>query len=246
MGNQQHLNYQHINHHMLHVGIMESLELEFSFNGTFLTKIDGLRAISVTGIQTVKLYKDALNWNGFIVDALNFIPHDFTQGSFTLHNVTIGKSFHWEQQENQTFQGCLRLQTNDNRILAINIINVEQYLESVISSEMKSTSSIELLKAHAVISRSWVYSQILRREMMGAGQHNLTQDNEGLSWQDQSDHTLFDVCADDHCQRYQGISKGITPEVHQAVSDTYRQVLTYQDVLCDTRFSKCCGGISER
>ena len=171
--------------------------------------------------------------------------------SFSLEDVTIGVNFHWERKETQTFQGMLHLVVEEDKICAINELPVEQYLASVISSEMSATSSLELLKAHAVISRSWLLAQMKKRsERKEAGGDNgffsfVKKENEIVRWYDREDHTIFDVCADDHCQRYQGITKASNPHVAEAVEATRGQILTYEGKICDARFSKCCGGQTE-
>ena len=167
----------------------------------------------------------------------------FESSTFSLHNVTIGKEFHWQQQETQTFQGSLILRIIDGELHAINRIAIEDYLTSVIASEMSGTSSVELLKAHAIISRSWLLAQI------GAGTSPLPfsrrDRGEAIRWYDREAHTHFDVCADDHCQRYQGVSRKMTPQVAEAIRATRGIVLSYEGEVCDARFSKCCGGKSE-
>ncbi len=175
-----------------------------------------------------------------------------SQAGFELSGVTIGKQFHWERQQRQRFRGELELlRHDDGNITAINRVGVEEYLRSVIGSEMNRQSPVELLKAHAVISRSWLLAQ-MRREMRHDGK--AAPDAEGrkkdtgvtIEWQDREDHTDFDVCADDHCQRYQGTGDGCTePKVDEAITMTRGEVLTYEGKICDTRFSKCCGGMTE-
>ena len=182
----------------------------------------------------------------------------FTPGeedaTFTLKEVTIGIGFHWERKEEQTFCGALLLKEEDGQVRAINVVPVETYLTSVISSEMSANASLELLKAHAVISRSWLL------KMMDGGQWTTlnpqpstlnsqlsTLNCEGsiIRWYDSEEHVGFDVCADDHCQRYQGITRQSNPNVVKAIEATCGQVLTYEGKVCDTRFSKCCGGMTE-
>ncbi|MBO5780658.1 MAG: DUF4922 domain-containing protein [Muribaculaceae bacterium] len=168
------------------------------------------------------------------------------QGVFEIAGVEIGIGFHWQRRENQRFSGSVELLRDGDNVVVVNHIDVETYLKSVISSEMSATASLELLKAHAVISRSWVLAQIENkshghRPMIDAG----TSPDEIVRWYDHDDHTLFDVCADDHCQRYQGITRQTTPRVAEAVDATRGQVLSYQGQLCDARFSKCCGGSME-
>ena len=164
--------------------------------------------------------------------------------TFSLHGVTIGKEFHWQQQETQTFQGALILRIIEGELHAINRIAIEDYLTSVIASEMSGTSSVELLKAHAVISRSWLLAQIAP---LGASPLPLPRRGKGeaIRWYDREAHTHFDVCADDHCQRYQGVSRKVTPQVYEAIRATRGIVLSYEGEVCDARFSKCCGGKTE-
>ena len=227
------------------VGILHAQKVEFKLNGSFMAKG------SVTeGKQEVECIDGGILWNGNIYSELNFVPENEEEASFTLQNVTIGIGFHWERQESQTFRGRLKLIVDEEKLVVINELPVEDYLESVISSEMSATSSLELLRTHAVVSRSWVYSQMLHRlngDNHTEGYFNFVHhSDEMLRWHDRSDHTLYDVCADDHCQRYQGITKATLPQVRQAVKDTEGEVLTFDGELCDARFSKCCGGISER
>lgn len=181
---------------------------------------------------------------------LEFTPETEATSRIELTDVTIGINFHWERQENQFFQGSLRIIREKEYLTAINILDIEDYLLSVISSEMKATSSLEFLKAHAVISRSWLMAQ---REKSGqlkkrgsAYQSFHQNEQEYIRWYDREDHSHFDVCADDHCQRYQGIHKASTPLVSQAVNATRGEVLCYNHKICDARFSKCCGGLSEK
>lgn len=225
------------------VGIMRATNLHFTLNGTFTAKGELL-----SGEQRAECMDGGVLWNGNIYSDLLLSPAS-GDASFTLENVTIGINFHWEKQESQTFKGSLRLIVDEEKLVVINELPVEEYLESVISSEMNAHSSIELLKTHAVVSRSWVYSQMLnRRQGQGhtASFFSFARNADSyIRWHDRSDHTLFDVCADDHCQRYQGISRATLPNVKKAVEETRGQVLIYNGKLCDARFSKCCGGVSE-
>ena len=179
---------------------------------------------------------------------LTFTPLD-EDSSFSLYDVTIGINFHWERQETQSFIGTLKLVVYEGKITAINILPAEDYLTSVISSEMNATSSLEFLKAHAVVSRSWLLAQIEKRKAMSKKQGDffsfVKTDTEYIRWYDREDHTIFDVCADDHCQRYQGITKATNQSVAEAVKATRGQVMMYKNSICDARFSKCCGGITE-
>ncbi|MCC8174046.1 MAG: SpoIID/LytB domain-containing protein, partial [Odoribacter sp.] len=179
-----------------------------------------------------------------------FIPIEEQETKFELLDVTIGIQFHWERKENQTFKGCLQFIKEDNLITAVNIIDIEDYLVSVISSEMSATSSLELLKAHAVISRSWLLAQQEKSKEIKSESQNyqsfIQNEKEFFGWYDREDHSHYDVCADDHCQRYQGIQKISTELVNQAVNDTKGEVLESNGKICDTRFSKCCGGMTEK
>ncbi|MDL2223737.1 SpoIID/LytB domain-containing protein [Bacteroidales bacterium OttesenSCG-928-M06] len=174
-------------------------------------------------------------------------PHN---RSFIIQNVPIGIHFHWEREEDQEFKGELKLIHEDNKLTAINIIPIEDYLESVISSEMSATSFPELLKAHAVISRSWLLAQKEKTSLLnqtGKKYNSISEtENEYIRWYDREDHKNYDVCADDHCQRYQGITKASTPAVKEAIANTFGEVLMYDGKICDTRFSKCCGGVTEQ
>ena len=168
---------------------------------------------------------------------------------FSLKNVTIGLNFHWEQKEDQNFRGDLKLMIENGKVRAINLVPLEEYLRSVISSEMSATSSMELLKAHAVISRSWLLAQLEKSKKLQSSnqEYQTTQQNENelIRWYDREDHDLFDVCADDHCQRYQGITKIISEKASQAIDATFGEVLFSENEICDARFSKCCGGVTE-
>lgn len=226
------------------VGIMSAEEISFTLNGHYLAKGE-----SVTGKQTARCMDGGIEWRGNIYSELLFTPAT-DEASFTIADVTIGIGFHWEKEESQTFEGKLRLKVNEGKLVLVNELPVEDYLTSVISSEMSAHSSLELLKAHAVISRSWVYCQMAHRNLQAvtAQSHFNFSRGEGeiIRWHDRSDHELFDVCADDHCQRYQGITRASLPTVREAVEATRGEVLTSEGALCDARFSKCCGGMTER
>ena len=234
-----------LSHRNIMVGILHAAKVKFKLNGTFTAKGE-----SVCNEQEVECVEGGIAWNGNIYNELCFSPENAEECSFTLQDVTIGIGFHWERKEPQTFRGKLRLIVDEEKLVVINELPVESYLESVISSEMSATSSIGLLKSHAVVSRSWVYCQMLHR-LEGEGSSSdffnfVHHPGEVLRWHDRSDHTLYDVCADDHCQRYQGITRATSPQVQQAVRETRGEVLIYDGHLCDARFSKCCGGASER
>ena len=198
--------------------------------------------------QMVSFTENGVLWNGKTYRQLEFLPQS-DEASFSLYDVTIGVNFHWERKETQTFLGKLKFIINGNSVCAVNELPVERYLESVISSEMSATSSLELLKAHAVISRSWLLVQMQNRRKGETTAHVAASEIQGngelIRWYDREDHTLFDVCADDHCQRYQGITKETSAHVAEAIRQTAGQVLTDEDEICDARFSKCCGGETE-
>jgi len=197
------------------------------------------------GIVTVSLKNQSLTTGNEILIA----PAESARNHFLLHDVTIGIGFHWEQKEDQEFPGMLKLVGEGSQIQAVNVVPLEDYLVSVISSEMRGDSSPELLKAHTVISRSWLLAQVEKqRSFLDSGRpYDHVQEGEGeyIRWYDREDHIGFHVCADDHCQRYQGISRAFNPQVEQAVRDTSGQVLVHGGAICDARYSKCCGGVTE-
>lgn len=223
------------------VGIISRERIVFTLSGIY----SGQGESVITGCQEVILSPSGLGveWNGGTYTSLEFDPTSPDGDSFTIEDVTIGVNFHWERKENQRFRGALRIVPDGDRLTAINVIGVEEYLVSVISSEMSSNSSLPLLRAHAVISRSWLLSQM---EHKGHVPHRYRQkEGEIIRWWDHEDHKLFDVCADDHCQRYQGIGRISSYNAASAVSDTRGEVLMADGKLCDARFSKCCGGAME-
>lgn len=225
------------------VGIVSAQKIHFSLNKPYLAKGE-----KVLGEQVVEFSEGGVLWNGNQYSQLTFHPQS-ADASFSLSNVTIGVNFHWERKETQTFLGTLRFVVESDKIVAINELPVEKYLESVISSEMSATSSLELLKAHAVISRSWLLAQMKKRREVAESGNNFfsftKKEDTLIRWYDREDHTLFDVCADDHCQRYQGITKETSPHVAEAIHQTKGQILMDGEEICDARFSKCCGGITE-
>ncbi len=225
------------------VGIVSAEKIAFTLNASYTAKGETL-----TGNQEVEFCEGGILWRGNQYRELTFTPQS-DEASFSLHDVTIGVNFHWERKETQVFSGTLRLVVEADKIVAINELPVERYLTSVISSEMSATASKEFLKAHAVISRSWLLAQMEKRKQLdnggGAFFSFIKKDDELIRWYDREDHTIFDVCADDHCQRYQGITKQSSPAVEQAISETRGQILAYGDEICDARFSKCCGGETE-
>ena len=227
----------------INVGIVNAQEIHFTLNGNFFAKGE-----TVSGDQVVSFSEGGILWNDNLYRELTFTPQE-ELNSFSLYDVTIGINFHWERQETQVFLGTLKLVVDEEKIVAINILPVEEYLTSVISSEMSANSSLELLKAHAVVSRSWLFAQIEKRKAMKGKDEGffsfIKTKEEYIRWYDREDHTIFDVCADDHCQRYQGITKASNATVAEAVRATRGRLLMYDNKVCDARFSKCCGGATE-
>lgn len=230
----------------VHVGIMSGKEIEFEIIS------DG------AGRQKVLYENGRISYNGVLYDELTFDAQTmsamFAEPTFILYGVTIGVDFHWERRQTQKFAGTLKFIVEDDHIVAVNVIGAEDYLLSVISSEMKASASLEFLKAHAVISRSWLMAQIMSRsqhehDAKPSVKEDFTDENgvrHLACWQDRTDHRLFDVCADDHCQRYQGLTMAVGENVRKAIDQTWGEVLMYNGKVCDARFSKCCGGMMER
>lgn len=232
------------------VGILSGKEIGFSFPKEFISS-DG---IAICGIQQAVYRKGKICWQEKEYDELSFTPQQDTSSFFELQDVTIGINFHWERKEVQRFKGELKIIVEDDILTAINIIPIEDYLTNVISSEMSATASLELLKAHAVISRSWLLNKLkvangkLKVIMHPDNTANFelsTLPSQLIKWYDHEAHKNFDVCADDHCQRYQGITRTSTPQAIEAVFATRGEVLMYEGEICDARFSKCCGGAFE-
>lgn len=232
------------------VGIMYEPEIHFTLDGEFIDHRDDI----VTGKWKASFENGGIylsnNLHSFQVEeGFTLTPANSDTCAFTLHEVTIGIGFHWERKEDQVFKGALKFIIENKKITAINTLSVEDYLTSVISSEMSATSSLELLKAHAVISRSWLLAQIEKSRALTSASSTYYSfsetGNERVKWYDREDHDNFDVCADDHCQRYQGITRASTPLVEQAIRETFGELLVYENKICDARFSKCCGGVVE-
>ena len=232
----------------IHVGIMAAKVISFDLKGDYqLGKTNLWNSFqafaSGNEIKLVSAEHDTLVSNEFIFSSTE------KEDSFVLKDVTIGIDFHWEQKEEQRFRGHLKLIIENEKVRAINLVPLEEYLRSVISSEMSATSSAELLKAHAVISRSWLLAQIEKSKKLQHSENHYQSvqqnDKKLIRWYDREDHHLFDVCADDHCQRYQGITKIISDKASAAIDATLGKVLMANGAICDARFSKCCGGISE-
>ncbi len=221
------------------VGILLAPRVVFEFVGEY-----SCNGVVCGSKNSVFIGENSLVFNGCEYNELLFIPAD-DSCRFVLHDVVIGVNFHWQRRENQTFKGELRFIVEDGQVRAVNRLFIEDYLVSVISSEMSATSSLEFLKAHTVISRSWLYAQLLRKERLQAGVLGYESPDEVVRWYAREDHTLFDLCADDHCQRYQGLTRSLNPNVEAAVKATENVVLKYDGEVCDARFSKCCGGATE-
>ncbi|MBB3187527.1 SpoIID/LytB domain-containing protein [Microbacter margulisiae] len=230
---------------IVNVGILEQPVLEFAFHGDFECLSTENK---VYGKSRASFRDGKIEWEGALYNELVFAPVSDSTSFFEIKNVIIGINFHWERKEDQQFKGGLKIVTDGDKLVAINQIGVETYLTSVISSEMSATSSLELLKAHAVISRSWLLAQIEKaKEMQTQAVHYdacVRTEESLIRWYDREDHTLFDVCADDHCQRYQGMTRQ-NKVVAQAVEATWGEILEYDGKICDARFSKSCGGITE-
>jgi SpoIID/LytB domain protein len=231
------------------VGIFEQhREVRGMFNGTFT--VNGL--FQLRGSFTVRsengrtIFTDSRG--NEVVSEKEIHCARTEEATFTLHDVRIGIQFHWERKESQTFQGNLTLVAcEDGTITAINEISLEEYLASVISSEMSAEAPIELLKAHAITSRSWLVAMLERehRNVDVAPERRIQRDDELICWYDREDHDIFDVCADDHCQRYQGITKIISKSAAEATEATRGIFLVFKNQICDARFHKACGGLSE-
>lgn len=235
---------------LIAVGILSGKEIEFSFPERFLSS-DGTES---SGTQKVVYRNGKIYWQGKEYDTLSFTSHPNTNTYFELQGVTIGINFHWERKEIQRFKGELKIIVEEEQLTAINVISIEEYLTSVISSEMSAAASLELLKAHAVISRSWLLnklrvenktSKVIVQTDSAVNSQRSIPNSEFIKWYDHEAHRNFDVCADDHCQRYQGITRASTPQAIEAITATRGEVLMYTGIICDARFSKCCGGVLE-
>ena len=230
------------------VGILTAKQIEFELYGDF--KSYGIRK-TFSGRFAAELVNDKIVFKQAaekleVSNEITFEPQEMRLESFLIKDVIVGNQFHWQRKENERFIGSLKVIKDDSHITVINILPVEDYLTSVISSEMSTKLSIEALKAHAIISRSWLFSQVKKSKT--SGKKNKTEFNsetEHLKWYDREEHKLYDVCNDDHCQRYHGITKVISGIASQAIEFTRGIVLKYDDEICDARYSKCCGGISE-
>lgn len=233
-----------MNEPTIRVGIMSAERITAMLHGDYV--IDGSDD-RINGDVSAQYADGGILFNGVRYSVLRLTPVSESECFFTLCDVTIGVEFHWQRKEAQSFKGGIEFYAADGTVTVINNINAEEYLKSVISSEMNAHASLELLKAHAVISRSWLIAQISKKgtDAKNGGKGMRADGNEIVKWYDRDDHDLFDVCADDHCQRYQGITKAYIPTVKRAVEETRGEVLVSDGEICDARFSKCCGGATE-
>lgn len=233
-----------MNEPTIRVGIMSAERITAMLHGGYV--IDGSDD-RINGDVSAQYADGGILFNGVRYSVLRLTPVSESECFFTLCDVTIGVEFHWQRKEAQSFRGGIEFYAADGAVTVINNINAEEYLKSVISSEMNAHASLELLKAHAVISRSWLIAQISKKgtDAKNGGKGTRADGNEIVKWYDRDDHDLFDVCADDHCQRYQGITKAYIPTVKRAVEETRGEVLVSDGEICDARFSKCCGGATE-
>ena len=236
---------------LISVGILTESKIVFEFYGEF--RAAGLKD-SFSGVYTAELVNDTIICRNLksriqVPDEILFEPADPLSESFVIRDVVIGLKFHWERKEKLRFNYSLKIIKDGNKLIAINTIPLEQYLASVISSEMSAKCSLEMLKAQAVVARSWIISQMEKSKEIkkSDARYNSEVDLKGeiIKWYDREDHKLFDVCADDHCQRFQGVTKITSEAARRAVKQTFGIVLTSDGNICDTRYAKCCGGISE-
>ncbi|MCH4895400.1 SpoIID/LytB domain-containing protein [Marinilabiliaceae bacterium JC040] len=230
----------------LKIGIVKAKEIELTFINEYFAKVTGAQFYGSYSIQVVDNLINVFNQHLELVYSDKEIilkPSSKNADIFEIENVEIGINFHWSQKETQRFNGSIKLIIDGDEVQLINIIYVEDYLLSVISSEMNSNSPIEYLKTHAIISRSWVLSRINAKN--DRIQNFIENDSKRIKWYGREEHVNFDVCADDHCQRYQGISRIASANVAKAVDETRGIVLMQDGKICDARFSKCCGGVSE-
>ncbi len=227
------------------VGILTSKEIRFDLYGEYLStltekRISGRFKAKLEN-KRIKIFQDKTEiLSGY---EIFFTPNDLETESFLLRDVVIGKNFHWEKKENQRFRGALKFIAEKEEITAVNILPVEEYLTSVISSEMNAQSSMPLLKAHAIVSRGWLLSQLDKKNKKAVSE--IITDKEIIRWYDREDHSNYDLCADDHCQRYQGVTRIVNENAAAAIAETRGLVLEYENKICDTRYAKCCGGVTE-
>ncbi len=238
---------------VIKVGVVEHAP---EVKGSFQSKFTVANVIGLKGEFTVCSERGTIIFTNAegqrILSEDQILCQPFEQGTFILRDVSIGIGFHWERKEDETFEGRLRLIAQDGRtVTAINEINLESYLKCVISSEMSAEAPLELLRAHAIVSRSWLAALLERKKKSESGsthaESTTQRDGEFVRWYGHEDHTTFDVCSDDHCQRYQGLTKIIGNSVAEAVESTHGAFLVDVDdeKICDTRYSKACGGLTE-
>lgn len=227
----------------IRVGIMSAEVIKVILHGGYLLND---RGDTIRGEVSARFAPEGILLNGELYPSVSLSPANGSECFFTLRDVTIGVEFHWQRKEMQSFRGSIEFFAADGKVTVVNRVKAEEYLKSVISSEMNANASLELLKAHAVISRSWLIAQISRKGVPESECSGMKADSgEIVKWYDRDDHERFDVCADDHCQRYQGITKAYLPKVKRAVEETCGEVLMSGGEICDARFSKCCGGATE-
>ena len=234
-----------MNEPIISIGILSEKEIHFDLYGEFKNP-NGDRKFS--GKLKAKLDAGSISISQDSQEVLKaqeifFVPDDIETESFLIRNVVIGKNFHWQKKENQRFRGSVKFIIEDEKITAVNILPLEEYLTSVVSSEMSSNCSVELLKSHAIVSRGWLMAQLNKKNKKSISETITEQ--EIIRWYGREDHTDYDFCADDHCQRYQGVTKILNENASNAVSSTHGLVLTHENEICDTRYSKCCGGVTE-
>jgi stage II sporulation protein D len=231
------------------IGILSEKEIHFDLYGEYINQSDGnkLSGRFKAAIEGDRIKISNENKEQIFPSGTTFLPEDIEAESFLLKEVVIGRNFHWEKKENQRFRGSLKFIKENDLITAINILPLEEYLSSVISSEMSSNSSPELLKAHAIVSRGWLLAQLEKKQQNKKNKYktNSLNEDEIIRWYDQDDHLYYDFCADDHCQRYQGVTKIVNENALNSINNTRGLVLEYENTICDTRYSKCCGGITE-
>lgn len=236
----------------LNVGVLTDNIIKFELYGDFGSILTNK---ILSGVFTAELKNNKIVCKGTNItlesdDEIIFEPSDPVSESFLIRDVIIGVKFHWERREKQRFNYFLKIIKNGNQLTAINYLPVEAYLTSVISSEMSARCSINLLRSQAVVARSWLLAQLQNKEkekekVKDPALKPIRTNEELITWYDREAHTLFDVCADDHCQRFQGVTKVTTETAFKAIKDTRGIVLISGDEICDTRYSKSCGGISE-
>ncbi len=227
------------------VGIVRATTINIDLIGKYLIKGSTDTNVEVSGNQVFEFYKGFIQYKGESYSSLELVPQKIEDNYFIVHDVTIGVGFHWQRNEKQQFNGTIRLIIDNDKIVLINQVLVEDYIQSVVASEMSATSSLEFLKAHAVISRSWLFALLQEDKTFDINNDEVADNNTIIKWYNHFNHSLFDVCADDHCQRYQGTLRISTENISKAITETKGEILLFESEICDARFSKCCGGITE-